>query len=96
MAAATLWTNASFAPAVASIRVDGDLSTVAGERMCFSVAAVSSCGASVTAARGFTATFLVGGVEVDVSEGGDGRGLHSFRLQLILSSSIHRVTQLKS
>jgi len=29
-------------------------------------------------------------------EGLDGRGLHSFRFQLNLSSSVHRVTQLDS
>jgi len=28
-------------------------------------------------------------------EAGSGRGLHSFRFQLNLSSSVHRVTQLK-
>jgi WD40 repeat protein len=31
-----------------------------------------------------------------VSCGDDGRGLHSFRFQLNLSSSVHRVTQLNS
>ena len=40
---------------------------VDGARRCFSAAAVSACGAIVTHARGFTASFHVDGVEVSVN-----------------------------
>ena len=79
LAGVYLWTNATFATPVASIRVDGDLSTVDGARRCFSAAAVSACGAIVTHARGFTASFHVDGVEVSVNELGDGTATVCYR-----------------
>jgi hypothetical protein len=81
LAAASLWTNATYAQPVATIRVDGDLSTEAGARRCFSAAAASACGAVMTAARGFVVSFGTAGsgVEVDVSELGDGTAVVCYR-----------------
>ena len=78
-AASSTWTNATFTTPVATIRVDGDLSTVDGARRCFSAAAVSACGAVVTSARGFAVSFDAEGVEVSVTEYGDGTAVVCYR-----------------